>query len=352
MGKGQREKQLRQWHPAFYAGIQIEFSDEADKLYFENEHQLGTKPKAVDVLIIKKDTDRAIRKNIGRIFRTHNIVEYKCPGDYLSIDDYYKVLGYACFYKADASRVDAVKASDITVSYVCRNRPRKLEKFLTGQRCLKLQKLENGIYHIKGELFPVQFICTSELSPDKNIWLKCLTDDLEQGEQVERLLREYRRHQKNSLYRSVMNMVVRANWEIFEEEKGMCEALIELFGEELTTAVAAGIADGIKEQLPIAVEERVAEIIDERMAAAVEERMAEAVEERVSEVVEERVASAVEERVAEARQEIRQEGINALIADNMEEGFSVDRILGKLEKRFGLTALEAQDYFRQFAASC
>jgi hypothetical protein len=27
-----------QWHPAFYAGIQIEFEEEKDKLIFENEH--------------------------------------------------------------------------------------------------------------------------------------------------------------------------------------------------------------------------------------------------------------------------------------------------------------------------
>ena len=44
---------MRQWHPAFYAGAQIELQDDADNLIFENEHQLGTKPKEIDVLIIK-----------------------------------------------------------------------------------------------------------------------------------------------------------------------------------------------------------------------------------------------------------------------------------------------------------
>ena len=58
------EKKL-QWHPAFFAGLQIEFGAEADKLIFENEHQLGTRPKEVDVLIIKKDEKIQIGKNIG-----------------------------------------------------------------------------------------------------------------------------------------------------------------------------------------------------------------------------------------------------------------------------------------------
>ena len=84
-----------QWHPAFYADIQIELEEEAGLLVFENEHQLGTKPKEIDVLIVKKEAEVPIRKNIGRIFRKHNIVEYKSPTDYLSIDDFYKVYGYA-----------------------------------------------------------------------------------------------------------------------------------------------------------------------------------------------------------------------------------------------------------------
>lgn len=81
-----------QWHPAFYAGIQIELEGESGNLLFENEHQLGTRPKEIDVLIIKKKKNVPVRKNIGRIFRKHNIIEYKGPQDYISIDDYYKVL--------------------------------------------------------------------------------------------------------------------------------------------------------------------------------------------------------------------------------------------------------------------
>lgn len=71
-----------QWHPAFYADIQIDFTEEKEKLIFENEHQLGTKPKSIDVLIVKKRKEAKIHKNIGRIFREHNIIEYKSPGDY------------------------------------------------------------------------------------------------------------------------------------------------------------------------------------------------------------------------------------------------------------------------------
>lgn len=51
---------LLQWHPAFYAGLQIEFEEEKDKLIFENEHHIGTKPKEIDVLIIKRNSTEEI----------------------------------------------------------------------------------------------------------------------------------------------------------------------------------------------------------------------------------------------------------------------------------------------------
>ena len=105
------EKPLLQWHPAFYAGLQIEFEEEKEKLIFENEHHIGTKPKEIDVLIIKKNSTDEIKKNIGRIFRTHNVIEYKSPDDYLSIDDFYLVYAYACLYKSDTTLIDEISVT-------------------------------------------------------------------------------------------------------------------------------------------------------------------------------------------------------------------------------------------------
>ena len=70
-----------QWHPAFSAALHIELEEELDVLYIEEEHMLSKKPMQVDVLIIKKEKDVPIRKNIGRIFRKYNIIEYKAPDD-------------------------------------------------------------------------------------------------------------------------------------------------------------------------------------------------------------------------------------------------------------------------------
>ncbi len=171
------KEELLQWHPAFFAGLQIELEEDAPYLEFEEEHLLGAKPLQIDVLIIKKVHGRRIRKNIGQIFRTYNIVEYKSPEKSLGIDDFYKVYGYACIYKAEAKRRDGVKAGEVTLSFVCRRHPRKLLRYLVGQGRGVVRR-EDGIYDIPDTSFRIQLIVTRELTAKKNLWLKSLTNDL------------------------------------------------------------------------------------------------------------------------------------------------------------------------------
>ena len=169
------EKNL-QWHPAFYAGIQIELKEEAENLIFENEHQLGTKPFGIDVLIVKKESEKPIRKNIGQIFRKHNVIEYKSPADYLSVDDFYKVYGYTCFYKADVEIVDSIGVEELTISFVCKNPPQKLMEHLQKKRGWEIQQVGDGIYYVIGDEIPIQILVTKELPAKENLWLRNLTD--------------------------------------------------------------------------------------------------------------------------------------------------------------------------------
>ena len=173
-----------------------------------------------------------IHKNIGRIFRKHNIIEYKSPDDYLSIDDFYKVYGYACFYKADARAVNMIQIQDLTISLVCSKYPRKLMSHLKFERKYSIQKIESGIYYVNGDVIPVQLIVISELDPNRNLWLRSLTNHLDNENMIRQILGEYNGNLDNTLYRSAMNMIVKANKDKFKEGDGlMCEALEELFME-------------------------------------------------------------------------------------------------------------------------
>lgn len=65
----------------------------------------------MDLLVIKKLTNVKIKNEIGRIFKRHNVVEYKSPEDELGIDDYYKTVGYACLYKGFGETADQIPAA-------------------------------------------------------------------------------------------------------------------------------------------------------------------------------------------------------------------------------------------------
>lgn len=222
-----------QWHPAFYAEIQIELKEELENLYFENEHQLGTKPKEIDILIIKKNSDIPVRKNIGRIFRKYNIIEYKSPEASLTVNDFYKVLGYTYFYKADTILDDEIKIDELTITFVSRHFPRKLFQHLEMERMI-LTKIENGIWYTTYGTIPIQFIVTAQLSEQENFWLKNLTNDLQDKTTAIELIERYKEHKDDIHYDSVMDIIVKANKNIFNQgDENMCNALLELVQEQM-----------------------------------------------------------------------------------------------------------------------
>lgn len=234
------KKKRLQWHPAFFAVIQVELEEEAANLTFENEHQLSTKPMAIDTLVIKNENNVSIHKNIGRIFRKYNILEYKEPDDYLSIDDFYKVYGYTCFYKADTGKADEVSIEDVTISFICTIYPRKLMEHLRKIRHYEVTEREPGIYEVAGDKIPIQIIITKRLLKKDNLWLSSLTNHLDDVKTAEQLIETYEKHKDNTKYKSVMDFIVRANREKFEEAREMCDALLELMEDELNAKKAEG----------------------------------------------------------------------------------------------------------------
>ena len=232
MTQKKKETDATYWHPAFYAGIQIELEEDADNLVFENEHQLGKKPMEIDVLIIKKETDRPVKKNIGRIFKKYNIIEYKSPDDSLSVDDFYKVYGYTCFYKADVQYADSIPAEELSITFVSGKYPRKMIKHLTKIKKYQVTEVEKGIYYVNGDLIPIQILVTKNLSGEENLWLKSLTNKLKATETAEKLVENYIDHKDSSLHRSVIETIMRANQKIFREVNGMSDIFMEIVQEK------------------------------------------------------------------------------------------------------------------------
>ncbi|MDO4323093.1 MAG: 3-isopropylmalate dehydrogenase [Lachnospiraceae bacterium] len=236
-----------QWHSAFYATFRIELEDETNKVQIETEHLLGKKPMQIDLLVIKKQPDQKIEKNIGKIFRTHNIIEYKSPGDYLSINDFYKVYGYTCFYQADTEKVFEINPQELTITFVTNHYPKKMLKHIRKLRGITAIKRDSGIYELIGDSIPMQVIVIKELSKKQNYWLQSLRNNLQSGGEIRELLERYEEKKDNLNYQAVMDVLTRANWTKMEEERIMCEALRELFAEDLKEAQETGEKLGFQE---------------------------------------------------------------------------------------------------------
>ena len=63
-----------------------------------------------------------------------------------------------------------------------------------------------------------------------------LRTDLEGSEEINELVRRYEERKSSHYYQAVMDLIVRANKEKIEEERYMCEALHELFAEDVEKA--------------------------------------------------------------------------------------------------------------------
>ena len=296
-----------QWHPAFYAEMQIEFEEESEELIFENEHQLGTKPREVDVIITKKNAAYQVKKNIGRFFRKYNLIEYKPPGSSMSIDDFYKVCGYACFYKADSAFVDAIRVEEITVTLVSFHKPREMLKSLNAEGRYRIKKIEGGIYYIEGGVFPIQLIITQLVSEEENFWLRNLTDKLKTTEKVQE---QYQKNSENKLYKSVMDIIVKANKSLFNRrEEEMCQALFDIYKEDLMKMAEAKVEEKVKAEIKAKVEEKVkAEIKTE-----VEEKVKAEIKTEVEEKVKAEIKTEVEAKMKAKEVETHKKFITNLI---------------------------------------
>ena len=234
------------WHDAFYAALQLELHDYADALIFEDEHQLSKEALKMDVLIIKKTSDIRIKKNIGRIFKNHNIFEYKSEKDNLSIWDYNKVTGYAMIYSA----FEEIPIEDITISFVVTPKPVKLFDHLANDRRFEVEEVEHGIYYIKGDAFKVQIIESKKLDTEENIFLKNLRNSLT-GQDMTEVFDAFRKYGSLERVNIYLNRILDANLPVLKEVLSMSspavrDVIYKHLEENLEEILATDSSDVVK----------------------------------------------------------------------------------------------------------
>lgn len=136
-----------QWHPAFYGAMHLELKENKEDLEFTEELILNTLPLRVDMLVIKKKIPCEIQNEIGRMFRKHNLLEYKSPDDALNYNVFLKGVAYVYLYKTKEQHVDEILLDEITLTFVRERKPVKLFKKLKMRKFV-IEERWKGIYYI------------------------------------------------------------------------------------------------------------------------------------------------------------------------------------------------------------
>ena len=237
------------WHHAAYETLKIELNEYEEYLEFYEEYHLGKSKESLrmDVLVIQKPTDLHISKRIAENFQRYNIIEYKSPSDHLSVDDYYKVMAYGGIFRSNTGRVNEIENQDITLTFIVSKFPRKLKKELESRE-ISLVKRAPGIYDVSKDVFTSQIIITRQLDKEENLWLRCLDNQLKEKELYKRLEEEYKQHKNETRYAAPMNAIIWSNLEQEGERNIMCEALYDLFADELVERETRGIKIGEEQE--------------------------------------------------------------------------------------------------------
>jgi hypothetical protein len=104
-------------------------------------------------------------KNIARIFKRVNLLEYKSPDDYFSVYDFHKVLAYAFLYSA----LNRTPIEEMTISIVETRYPRELFRYIGEDKNRSISESSPGIYGVSGYPVAIQVIECKKLDLRENL---------------------------------------------------------------------------------------------------------------------------------------------------------------------------------------
>lgn len=152
----------RYWHLLFNYALEQILPAKIARI--ESEVALTTLPMRVDFIAILQAEDTSGFHPITQNFRSYNLIEFKSPQDYLTIDDFYKVMIYIRLYQHTRNTGDYWLESS-SVTFVCSGKPVSLFQNLEKLKFTIFRDTPvKGIYQITGEICPIQVVVLNEMT--------------------------------------------------------------------------------------------------------------------------------------------------------------------------------------------
>ena len=241
------------FHYGFYAAMKVEYDIIHADVTYEQEIQLGEEPIRLDFLIIKKDAHVVLNDPIGEFFGTVNIFEYKSPEDGLSIDDFYKAMGYSFIYKGYNRQVNELPIGDMTLTLVRHSYPRELMKALKHEG-FAINERYPGIYRVNGktEHLKVQIVVSSRLPQGEYEGLQLLSKGCTKEDvfrYVEKVRDSWNENVKTNV-ETVINICLDINKNLstqIEEDEAMHKTLRDILKSDFEAVRQEGRKEGRQE---------------------------------------------------------------------------------------------------------
>ncbi|MBO6298444.1 MAG: hypothetical protein J6N53_06310 [Lachnospiraceae bacterium] len=205
------------WHSWFYALLMIKLHKFFPAVTVEREILLGAQPPRADFLVLKESEKTDLGLGVFRIFRKHNILEFKSPDDELNRSVLWKVIGYAGFYIS----MGQIDEDEVTITLLRAAKPEKLFRELG--MAISADEETKGVYHIRqwfGRIL-IQVVVTSELEGADYAGFRAISKK-PSIEDVLQVMQEYRSDflgDSNDYYQDYMELLSRFDPELMETVK-------------------------------------------------------------------------------------------------------------------------------------
>ena len=166
------------WHKGFEAYLKADAHEaEGGTAEVIVEHPLGEAPPRIDFIVWLHEEETRLNKEIYRIFRRFNVIEYKNPHDRLNWRVIHKAIGYANLYVGLAESEGDRPKDQITISIFRAVKNPELFKELERAGHLVPGRIK-GIYQIVGLTeFPFQIVIMTELEGKEYAAARAMIDE-------------------------------------------------------------------------------------------------------------------------------------------------------------------------------
>ena len=229
------------WHYAFEALLRIETYG-IEGVEIRSEAEIGFAPPRADYLVLTEDKGIDLGRDVFRIFKRINVLEYKNPEDDFNLRTIYKANAYANYLIGTAEREGDVPPDEVTVSVFRSKANDQLFKKLRARGQLTETDVQ-GIYFLQGIVnLPFQVVITGELPGGEYARWRALTTGAE-GSDVRRAVDDASSATDDAMRRywqAFLRQVADKNPAVFaaiREESKVSDVLMDLVKERVDERV-------------------------------------------------------------------------------------------------------------------